>query len=165
MTKAARGLLTFLRAHKLRLTAAESCTGGLLTAVLTEIPGSSNVVDCGFVTYSNAAKQKMLGVPARTLAKFGAVSRQTAVAMANGALSRADADIAVAITGIAGPGGGSIEKPVGLVHIAATARGGHRIHRECRFGDIGRAKVREKSVLGAFAMVRSLARKARTKRS
>ena len=107
MTKAARALLSFLRTRKLKLAAAESCTGGLLTAALTEIPGSSDVVDRGFVTYSDAAKQKMLGVPARTLTKFGAVSRQTALAMAKGALSHADANIAVAITGIAGPGGGS----------------------------------------------------------
>jgi len=157
-TKAARALLALLRARKLKLAAAESCTGGLLTATLTEIPGSSDVVDRGFVTYSNAAKQKMLGVPARTLTKFGAVSPQTALAMAKGALSHSDADIAVSITGIAGPGGGSIQKPVGLVHIAAATRG-TRIHHECRFGDIGRAKVREKSVLEAFAMLRALARK------
>jgi len=165
MTRAARALLSLLRARKLKLAAAESCTGGLLTAALTEIPGSSDVVDRGFVTYSNAAKQKMLAVSARTLARFGAVSRETALAMAKGALSRADANIAVAITGIAGPGGGSTDKPVGLVHIAAAARGGRLIHRECRFGDIGRARVREKSVLEAFRMVRSLARKPRAKRS
>ncbi len=165
ITKAARALLSLLRARNLRLAAAESCTGGLFTAALTEIPGSSDVVDRGFITYSNAAKQKMLGVPARTLTKFGAVSRQTALAMAKGALSRANADIAVAITGIAGPGCGAADKPVGLVHIAAAARGGSRIHRECRFGDIGRAKVREKSVLEGFRMVRSLARKPHAKRS
>ena len=160
-TKAARALLSLLRARKLKLAAAESCTGGLLTATLTEIPGSSDVVDRGFVTYSNAAKQKMLGVPGRMLAKFGAVSRETALAMAKGALSHSDADIAVGITGIAGPGGGSKQKPVGLVHIAAAARGSRRIHRQCRFGDIGRGRVREKSVLQAFAMLRALARKRR----
>jgi nicotinamide-nucleotide amidase len=161
MTKAARELLTLFRARKLKLAAAESCTGGLLTAALTEVAGSSDVVDRGFVTYSNAAKQKMLGVPARTLVKFGAVSRETALAMVKGALSRSHADIAVAITGIAGPGGGSKEKPVGLVHIAAAARDGALIHRECRFGEIGRAKVREKSVLQAFAMMRDLTGKRR----
>ena len=162
MSGKARALLLFLRARKLKFAAAESCTGGLLTAALTEIPGSSDVVDRGFVTYSNAAKQAMLGVPARTLAKFGAVSRQTAIAMAKGALSHSEADITASITGVAGPGGGTKQKPVGLVHIA-VAGSGRIIHRECRFGDIGRAKVREKSVLEAFAMVRALTRKRRGK--
>lgn len=159
MTKAARPLLALLRARKLKFAAAESCTGGLLTAALTEIPGSSDVVDRGFVTYSNAAKHRMLGVPSRTLAKFGAVSRETALAMVKGTLRNSEADIAAAITGIAGPGGGSREKPVGLVHIAVGARRETLVHHECRFGDIGRAKVREKSVLQAFAMLRALARK------
>jgi len=163
MSKKARALLSLLRARKLKFAAAESCTGGLLMATLTEIPGSSDVVDRGFVTYSNAAKQKMLGVPARTLAKFGAVSRQTALAMAKGALSRSDADIAASITGIAGPGGGTKQKPVGLVHIAVAASRARLIHRECRFGDIGRARVREKSVLEALALVRTLAGKPRGK--
>jgi nicotinamide-nucleotide amidase len=152
---AARGLLALCKARKLKLAVAESCTGGLLIAALTEIPGSSEVVDRGFVTYSNQAKHQMLGVPMRTLEKYGAVSRQTALAMAKGTLARSPADIAVAITGIAGPGGGSKQKPVGLVHIAAV-RSGARLHRECRFGDIGRAKVREKSVLEALAMMRDI---------
>jgi nicotinamide-nucleotide amidase len=151
--RAARALLTLCRARKLKLSAAESCTGGLLTATLTEIPGSSEVIDRGFVTYSNQAKQQMLDVPARTLEKYGAVSRETALAMAKGALAHSPADITAAITGIAGPGGGSKQKPVGLVHIAAATRGGARVHHECRFGNVGRAKVREKSVLETLTMM------------
>jgi nicotinamide-nucleotide amidase len=157
MTKTARALLALCKARKLKLAAAESCTGGLLTAALTEIPGSSEVIDRGFVTYSNESKHEMLGVPTRTLEKYGAVSRETALAMAKGALANSLADITVAITGIAGPGGGSKQKPVGLVHIAAAARGGARAHRACKFGDIGRAKVRENSVLQALAMLNTLA--------
>jgi len=159
MSAAARTLLALCRARGFKLAIAESCTGGLLTAALTEIPGSSDVVDRGFVTYSNQAKQQMLGVPAHTLEKHGAVSRETAVAMAKGALARSPADIVAAITGIAGPGGGSKQKPVGLVHIAAATRRGRRAHRACKFGDIGRAKVREKSVLQAMAMLGALAKK------
>lgn len=154
--RAARALFALSRARKLKIAAAESCTGGLLTAALTEIPGSSEVVDRGFITYSNQAKHQMLGVPTPMLEKYGAVSRETALAMADGALSHSAADIAVAITGIAGPGGGSKTKPVGLVHIAAAARSGACAHHECRFGDIGRAKVREKSVLEALTMMREL---------
>ena len=103
---------------------AESCTGGLIAGALTEIPGSSSVVDRGFVTYTNAAKMEMLGVQEQTLARFGAVSKETALQMAHGALFRSHADLAVAVTGIAGPGGGSAERPVGLVHLAAKARNG-----------------------------------------
>src|SRR5690348_6493495 len=111
---------------------AESCTGGLVAGALTDIAGSSAVVDRGFVTYTDEAKQQMLGVPAATLAAHGAVSRATAEAMARGALGHASADIVVSITGIAGPGGGSAEKPVGLVHFAAGDRNGRLIHRERR---------------------------------
>ena len=164
MMKAARALLALCRARNLKLAAAESCTGGLLTAALTEIPGSSDVVDRGFVTYSNLSKQQMLGVPARTLAKHGAVSRQTALAMVKGVLARSPVHLAVAITGVTGPGGGTNQKLVGLVHIAAATRGGTRIHRACKFGDIGRAKVREESVLQAFAMLSRLARKTAPKK-
>ncbi len=156
MRRAARALLRRCRTRKLKLAVAESCTGGLLTAALTEIPGSSDVVDRGFVTYSNQAKHQMLGVPTRTLEKYGAVSRETALAMVKGALAHSPADITVAITGIAGPGGGSKQKPVGLVHIAAATRSGARVHHECRFGNIGRTKVREKSVLEALTMMREL---------
>ena len=156
MLTAARDLLALCKRRGLKIAAAESCTGGLLLAALTEIPGSSEVVDRGFVTYSNQAKHEMLGVPTRTLEKYGAVSQETSLAMAKGALAHSLADITVAITGIAGPGGGSKQKPVGLVHIAAAVRSGARLHRECRFGNIGRAKVREKSVLEAFAMLRDI---------
>ena len=121
------------------------------------IAGSSDVLDRGFVTYSNKAKQQMLGVPADVLRDHGAVSRQTAEAMARGALGKADADLVVAITGIAGPGGGGADKPVGLVHFAAAARRGALTHVEMRYGDIGRSEVREKSVLQALAMLKELA--------
>jgi nicotinamide-nucleotide amidase len=159
----ARALLARLRSRRLKVAAAESCTGGLVVATLTEIPGSSDVVERGFITYSNPAKQQMLGVPASTLAKFGAVSRETALAMAEGALKRSQADISVAITGIAGPAGGSRQKPVGLVHIAAAARQHPPLHREFRFGRIGRAEVRKRSVLEAFAMIRALANQRRAR--
>jgi nicotinamide-nucleotide amidase len=153
----ATALLELCRSKQLRIATAESCTGGLIAATLTEIPGSSDVVERGFVTYSNEAKQEMLGVPAATLLQFGAVSRETAEAMASGALAHAPAELAVSVTGVAGPGGGSPEKPVGLVHFAAASRDGQLIHRERRFGDIGRAQVRQASVAEAFAMLRELA--------
>ena len=149
-------LLDNLRAKGLTLVTAESCTGGLIAAALTEIPGSSDVVDCGFITYSNEAKQLVLAVPAATLLAHGAVSRQTAEAMAEGALAQSGADLAVAITGIAGPAGGSRDKPVGLVHFAA-ARSGRLLHREMRFGDIGRAEVRRQSVGVALDLLSELA--------
>jgi nicotinamide-nucleotide amidase len=155
--EAARRLLALCRKRRLMVATAESCTGGLVVAALTEIPGSSDVVDRGFVTYSNAAKQSMLGVTPATLKKFGAVSRETAEAMAVGALAKSDADLAVAITGIAGPGGGTRGKPVGLVHFAAAARDGRRRHRARRYGKIGRRKVRLKSVVEALAMLELLA--------
>jgi nicotinamide-nucleotide amidase len=129
----------------------------LVAATLTEIPGSSDVFDRGFVTYSNDAKQAMLGVPVDALAIFGAVSRETAETMASGALARAGVDLAVSITGIAGPGGALPGKPVGLVHFAATSHGGGLMHQERRFGDIGRAQVRLASVAVALAMLRELA--------
>jgi nicotinamide-nucleotide amidase len=137
---------------------AESCTGGLVAGALTDIAGSSAVVDRGFVTYTDAAKHQMLGVPNETIERHGAVSRETAEAMVRGALGHAHADLAVSITGIAGPGGGSVDKPVGLVHFAAASRGGDLIHRERRYGDIGRAEVRRRSVLQALSMLTELAR-------
>jgi nicotinamide-nucleotide amidase len=153
----AAALLDLCKAKKLMVVTAESCTGGLVAGALTDIAGSSAVVERGFVTYTNAAKQQMLGVPAETLKAHGEVSRETAEAMAKGALAHAPADLAVAITGIAGPGGGSAAKPVGLVHFAAASRGGRLTHRERRFGDIGRAEVRRLSVLEALAMLTELA--------
>jgi len=161
LREAAVRVLDACRLHGLKVATAESCTGGLVAAALTEIAGSSDVVDRGFVTYSNAAKEAMLGVPAATLERHGAVSRETADAMAAGALAMSNADITVAITGIAGPGGGSVEKPVGLVHFAAAARDGRRIHREKRYGDIGRGPVRMHAVAEALAMLELLATGAR----
>ena len=117
------GLLQALRASGLMIATAESCTGGLIAGLLTEIAGSSDVVDRGFVTYSNEAKQDCLGVPAELIARDGAVSSTVARAMAEGALRHSRADIAVSVTGVAGPGGGSAEKPVGLVHLAVARKG------------------------------------------
>ncbi|HVG51506.1 MAG TPA: CinA family protein [Xanthobacteraceae bacterium] len=150
---AAHRIVEDFTARKLTVATAESCTGGLVAGALTEIAGSSAVVLCGFVTYSNEAKERMLGVPSQTLKQFGAVSRQTAEAMAEGAIAHSDAALSVAITGVAGPGGGSAEKPVGLVHFAAAKRGGRTIAREMRFGDIGRSEVRRRSVLVALEML------------
>jgi nicotinamide-nucleotide amidase len=154
---AASALLELCKANKLMIATAESCTGGLVAGALTDIAGSSAVVDRGFVTYTNEAKGQMLDVPAATLEAHGAVSRETAEAMAKGALTHSSADLVVAITGIAGPGGGTVEKPVGLVHFGAASRSGRLIHRERRFGDIGRAEVRRLSVLEALAMLTELA--------
>ncbi|KQS63267.1 damage-inducible protein CinA [Rhizobium sp. Leaf371] len=137
-----------------RIATAESCTGGMIAGALTEIPGSSRAVDRGFVTYSNAAKMDMLGVDAATLQHFGAVSRETALEMARGALGNSKANVAVAVTGVAGPGGGSEEKPVGLVHIAAATRKGTILHREMRYGDIGRDQVRLSTIRTALALLR-----------
>jgi nicotinamide-nucleotide amidase len=148
-------ILSLCRSAGLRLATAESCTGGLVAAVLTDIPGSSDVFERGFVTYSNDAKTELLGVPAELIARHGAVSREVAEAMARGALANSHADIAVAVTGVAGPGGGTAEKPVGLVHLAA-ARGGRSIQNELRLGDIGRTKIREASVVEAFRLVRMM---------
>jgi nicotinamide-nucleotide amidase len=154
---AATDVLDACRVRKLKVATAESCTGGLVAGALTEIAGSSDVVDRGFVTYSDEAKQQMLGVSAETIKTFGAVSRQTAEAMARGALGKADADLAISITGIAGPGGGSKDKPVGLVHFAAASRSGALTHKEMRYGDVGRGEVREKSVLEALHMLKQMA--------
>jgi len=161
ITEAAARVLDACRSRRLKIVCAESCTGGLLAGALTEIPGSSDVFDRGFVVYSNAAKQQMLGVAEAVIERHGAVSREAADAMAEGALGHSAADLAVAVTGIAGPGGGSTEKPVGLVHFAAAARDGRRIHREKRFGDIGRSAVRMQSVAEALAMIELLASGAR----
>lgn len=132
---------------------AESCTGGLVSGALTAIAGSSAVLDRGFVTYSNEAKGEMLGVSDDLLARFGAVSEPVARAMALGAVQRSRASASVSITGVAGPGGGSIEKPVGLVHFAAVGPGGAVVHVERRFGDIGREAVRLESVRVALALL------------
>ncbi len=157
---AASAVLEACRARGLKVATAESCTGGLVAGALTEIAGSSDVVDRGFVTYSNEAKQQMLGVASETLRDHGAVSRQTAEEMARGAIAHSNAHVSVAITGVAGPGGGSAEKPVGLVHFAAASRSGALTHKEMRYGDIGRSAVREQSVKQALAMLNEMAESA-----
>ncbi|WP_077961417.1 CinA family protein [Ensifer adhaerens] len=147
-------------AHGLKVATAESCTGGLIAGALTEVSGSSAVVDRGFVTYSNEAKVAMLGVETTTLVAHGAVSRQTAIEMARGAVSHSAADFAVAVTGIAGPSGGSVEKPVGLVHLAAAGRNGAMLHREMRYGDIGRGKIRLATIRTALDLLTQIAQAA-----
>lgn len=134
---------------------AESCTGGMIIASLTDIAGSSDVVDRGFITYSNAAKTAMIGVPFALIEDKGAVSKEVALAMAQGALQQSKASVSVAVTGVAGPGGGSDAKPVGLVHIASALRGKNTIlHRECRFGaDKTRAEIRHLTVLAALDLI------------
>lgn len=131
---------------------AESCTAGLVAVALTSVPGSSATVYGGFVTYANAAKSEMIGVPAQMIETHGAVSEPVARAMAEGARARSGADVAVAVTGIAGPGGGTPDKPVGLVHLACA----HAIvtgHREIRLGDLGRERIRAETVRVALEMV------------
>ena len=169
----AEKLLADARARELKIVTAESCTGGLIAGLLTEIPGSSDVVERGFVTYSNDSKHELLGVPNDLMIQHGAVSSEVARAMALGALRHARADLAVAVTGIAGPGGGTESKPVGLVHLAAARRSIDQAEhseavracdqnnfqvtqRECRFGDIGRTEVRLETVAVALEMLESL---------
>ncbi len=139
------------------IATAESCTGGLIAGALTEIAGSSAVVDRGFVTYTNQAKMDLIGVSAATLEVFGAVSKETALQMAHGALMRSGAVVAVAVTGIAGPGGGSTEKPVGLVHLALKTRSGLIDHREMRYGETERDQVRLGTVRTALEMLSAAA--------
>jgi len=145
-------VLAACRARRLRLATAESCTGGLIAGALTAVSGSSDVVERGFVTYTNDSKTEMLGVPAALITAHGAVSEPVARAMAEGALARSPADVTVAVTGIAGPAGGSPGKPVGLVHLAAARRGGATLHERRVFaGD--RAAVREQTVETALRMI------------
>lgn len=152
-TRLAAEILEKCRKQKLIIATAESCTGGLVAACLTEIAGSSDVFDRGFVTYSNAAKHELLGVASMTLDKFGAVSRETALEMAAGALAHSRADIAIAITGIAGPGGGTAAKPVGLVHFAVAAKGGRTQTRSECYPDEGRQQIRLQAVRTALSLV------------
>lgn len=152
LTDQAAGLVeTFADRGKVIATA-ESCTGGMIAAGLTDIAGASSVLDRGFVTYSNAAKTEMIGVPTALIEAHGAVSEAVARAMAEGALAASRADVAIAVTGIAGPGGGSAEKPVGLVHLALASRRG-TAHRAQHFGSIGRAQVRLETIALAYAML------------
>lgn len=151
----AEALLAFLRARRITLATAESCTGGLIAATLTAIAGSSDVVERGFVTYSNAAKVSMLGVDPALIAANGAVSAPVARAMVLGALAHGEADLALSVTGIAGPGGATAEKPVGLVFLGCARRGGQvQVARHVFAGD--RAAVREASVTEAFALARAM---------
>jgi nicotinamide-nucleotide amidase len=153
----AAAVLEACRAAGLTLATAESCTGGLVAAALTEVPGSSDVVERGFVTYSNTAKTDLLGVPPDLIARHGAVSEPVARAMAEGALARSPADLAVAVTGIAGPGGGTAAKPEGLVHFACARRQCATRHLRVEFGPLGRAEVRARSVAQALAMLAEMA--------
>lgn len=152
LTTRASALIDLCRTNKLMLATAESCTGGLIAGLLTSVPGSSDVVECGFVTYSNSAKTRLIGVPADLINLHGAVSEQVARAMAEGALAASGADIAVAVTGIAGPGGGTATKPVGLVHCAAARRGHPALNRKLLLGEIGRENVRLQTVAEAVEM-------------
>jgi nicotinamide-nucleotide amidase len=138
------------------IATAESCTGGLVAAALTAIPGSSDVFERGFVTYSNAAKSEMLGVPVWLIERHGSVSEDVARAMVGGALTHSRATIAVAVTGVAGPSGGTHEKPVGLVHFAAARRDAPVMHERVEFGDVGRAEIRRRSVERALALLSAL---------
>lgn len=156
----ARVVLAEARTRKFKIATAESCTGGLVAGALTEIPGSSDVFERGFSTYSNQAKMDVLGVPSTLLKQFGAVSDPCVRAMAEGALRAAPVDAVVAITGIAGPGGGSVDKPAGLVHFATARKDGAVISQEKRFGDIGRSEVRMLSVETALRMLLDAIRQA-----
>jgi len=150
--EAARSVIQAAQARGLTIATAESCTGGLVAAALTAVPGSSAVMDRGFVTYSNTAKAQMLGVAEDLISQHGAVSEPVARSMADGAEEHSGAQVTVSITGIAGPGGGSAEKPVGLVHFAANGPAG-QVHAERRFGDIGRDGIRADSVRVALALL------------
>jgi nicotinamide-nucleotide amidase len=158
-------LLDEARQRGIRIATAESCTGGMVAAALTAIAGSSDVFDRGFVTYSNGAKADLLGVDPLLIADKGAVSGEVARAMAIGALARSKAQLAISVTGIAGPGGGSAEKPVGLVYFAtarraqgAPVRQAEVTGREERFGDLGRDEIRRRSVEVALEMLRAALR-------
>lgn len=150
---AARLLLGDAEDKRLKIATAESCTGGLVAACLTEIPGSSKVLERGFVVYSNRAKEDMLGVPGDLIADAGAVSEAVSRMMAEGALKESRANVAIAITGVAGPGGGTPLKPVGLVHFACARENHSMMHEMHLFGDIGREEIREKSLEVALDML------------
>ena len=149
----AETVLDRYRAAGLHIATAESCTGGLIAGCLTEIAGSSEVVDRGFVTYSNEAKHELLDVPEAMLVRHGAVSEEAVRAMAEGALAKSRAEVTVAVTGVAGPGGGSPEKPVGLVHIATARHSAATCHRRMAYGAIGRDAIRKATVATALEML------------
>jgi len=149
-------VLADARAQKLRIATAESCTGGLIGGLLTEIPGGSDVFERGFIVYSNRAKSDMLGVPGDMIADMGAVSEAVARTMAEGAVANSNAHMAVAVTGVAGPGGGTALKPVGLVHIAACRENRSILHEAHRFGNISRSEIRMKTVEAALELLHKL---------
>lgn len=153
----AEAVSAMLRNNGLMLATAESCTGGLIAASMTELPGSSDVYERGFVTYANEAKCELLGVPQTLLAEYGAVSDPVARAMAEGAIQHACADIAVAVTGVAGPGGGTDEKPVGLVFVAGARRGRETVVERHMFAG-NRGEIREATAFAALDLALSLAR-------
>jgi nicotinamide-nucleotide amidase len=138
---------------RLKIATAESCTGGLVAALFTDIPGSSTVFERGFVTYSNKAKEEMLGVPGDVLADYGAVSEPVSRMMAEGAMKNSRANIAVGITGVAGPGGGTKMKPVGLVHVACARENRAVVHEMLQLGDIGRTAIRMEAVETALKLI------------
>jgi len=156
--ESAARLIDVLRRKHHKVATAESCTGGLIAGAITAIAGSSDVFESGFVTYSNLAKVDLIGVDAALIGRYGAVSEDVARAMAEGALAKTGADLAVAVTGIAGPGGGSTEKPVGLIYIASAARCGQTRVQRHMFGDIGREEVRLASVRRALALLEESSR-------
>jgi nicotinamide-nucleotide amidase len=152
----AETVLAACRAKGWHVATAESCTGGLVAAALTAIAGASDVVERGFVTYSNAAKSELLGVPAETLAAHGAISEETCAAMAKGAVARAGVDLAVSITGVAGPGGGTPQKPVGLVYLGvATKNGAAHVERRIFPGD--RTEIRQAALVVALDLLKGAA--------
>jgi nicotinamide-nucleotide amidase len=154
LIREAKDMLEACNSGGLRIATAESCTGGLIAAVVTSIPGCSSVFERGFVTYSNESKTEVLGIPAALIEEYGAVSEVVARDMAEGALARSRADIAVAVTGIAGPDGGTEEKPVGLVHFACARRDNPTEHVCMHYGERAREEITEASVLQAFALIR-----------
>ncbi len=153
LLRLAEDVLARARSNNIRVATAESCTGGLIAGLLTEIAGSSDVFERGFITYSNGAKIALLGVPETFIAESGEVSEPVARRMAEGAVACSQAQAAVAVTGIAGPGGGTTEKPVGLVHIAAARNGAETRHEKHLFGDIGRGPIRIASVEAALLLL------------
>lgn len=154
LVRDAEALLAELKRRGLRLATVESCTGGLLAGLLTEVAGASAVLERGLVTYSNESKSDLVGVDPALIGGHGAVSEEVARAMAEGALAHAPVDVAIAVTGIAGPVGGTAAKPVGLAYLAVASKAGATLAQECRFGSIGRTEIRLAGVRGAVALAR-----------
>ena len=150
MSDLAESLVQAASEKRVMIVTAESCTGGLVSAAITDIAGSSSIFDRGFVTYSNEAKAELLGVSPSLIDQHGSVSKVVACAMAEGAIKNSRGSISVAITGIAGPGGGSVEKPVGLVHFATSIKGSDTLHFEKHFGNLSREDIRRAAVNAAL---------------